>query len=632
MLLTCWEIRILPEFYACLSGSPRGMREDSSGLRARLQVQELRLHNSKRPRYSLSISSKPHSNSLIFSFSSMQQGKITKYTPFPQIDLPDRQWPGRIITKPPIWTSVDLRDGNQALAIPMTVDEKVEMFELLVRIGFKEIEVGFPSASETEFKFIRRLVDENRIPEDVTVQVLVQAREHLIRRTFESLEGVSNAIVHLYNSTSPVQRRVTFNKSKEEIKQIAVEGTRMVKRLVPTIPDTHVRMEYSPESFSDTEVEYALEVCEAVMEEWGPTVENKIVLNLPATVEVATPNVHADQIEWFCRNLKERNKAYISLHTHNDRGTGVAATELGLLAGADRVEGTLFGNGERTGNLDIVTVALNLYAQGVDPMLDFSKLEEIRSVYERVTRMTVHDRHPYAGNLVFTAFSGSHQDAIKKGMDARAKNNGSGSERWEVPYLAIDPEDIGRDYEAIIRINSQSGKGGVAYILEKEFGLDLPKPMHPEVGLVVNNTADQGSRELLPAEVFEVFQREYVNLTAPMELVSIEREDFSKSGEVKVEAEIRVNKESMTVVGNGNGPISAFVDALQHKGWKDFKLLDYRQHSIGAGSKTKAAAYIQIQLNDGTTFFGCGIDPNIELAGLHALVSAFNRAHPTRTK
>ncbi|MFL2833222.1 MAG: 2-isopropylmalate synthase [Coraliomargaritaceae bacterium] len=556
----------------------------------------------------------------------MQKGKITKYTPFPQIDLPDRQWPSRTITHAPIWASVDLRDGNQALATPMTVNEKLEMFELLVKIGFKEIEVGFPSASDTEFNFIRRLVDEKRIPADVTLQVLVQAREHLIRRTFESLEGVSKAIVHLYNSTSPVQRRVTFNKTKDEIKAIAVEGTRLVKSLVETIPGTQIRFQYSPESFSDTEVDYALEVCEAVMAEWAPSEDDKIILNLPATVEVATPNVHADQIEWFCRNLKERNKAYISLHTHNDRGTGVAATELGLLAGADRVEGTLFGNGERTGNLDIVTVALNLYTQGVDSALDLSELEQIRRIYERITRMTVHDRHPYAGDLVFTAFSGSHQDAIKKGMDLRSKEDTEGG-RWEVPYLAIDPEDIGRDYEAIIRINSQSGKGGVAYILERDFGLDLPKAMHPEVGMVVNDTADQGSRELSPQEVHEVFIQEYVNLKVPMELLSIEREDFSQSGEVKVDAEIHMNGKSNRLTGMGNGPISAFVDALEQEGYKDFQLLDYRQHSIGGGSKTKAAAYIQIKNDDGSVSFGCGINANIELAGLRALVSAFNRAH-----
>ena len=558
----------------------------------------------------------------------MQKGKITKYTPFQRIDLPDRQWPNRAITHAPIWASVDLRDGNQALATPMTVNEKLEMFDLLVKIGFKEIEVGFPSASDTEFNFIRRLVDEKRIPADVTLQVLVQAREHLIRRTFESLEGVSKAIVHLYNSTSPVQRRVTFNKTKDEIKAIAVEGTRLVKCLVETIPGTQIRFQYSPESFSDTEVDYALEVCEAVMAEWAPSEDDKIILNLPATVEVATPNVHADQIEWFCRNLKERNKAYISLHTHNDRGTGVAATELGLLAGADRVEGTLFGNGERTGNLDIVTVALNLYTQGVDSALDLSELEQIRRVYERITRMTVHDRHPYAGDLVFTAFSGSHQDAIKKGMDLRSNEDTEGA-RWEVPYLAIDPEDIGRDYEAIIRINSQSGKGGVAYILERDFGLDLPKAMHPEVGKVVNDTADQDSRELSPQDVHKVFIQEYVNLKAPMELLSIEREDYSQSGEVKVDAEIRINGKSTRATGTGNGPISAFVDALEQGGYKDFQLLDYRQHSIGGGSKTKAAAYIQIKNDDGSVSFGCGINANIELAGLRALVSAFNRAHST---
>jgi len=560
----------------------------------------------------------------------MQTGSITKYTPFKQIDLSDRTWPDKTIQHAPIWASVDLRDGNQALAIPMTVDEKLEMFQLLVEIGFKEIEVGFPSASDTEFRFIRRLVEENRIPDDVTLQVLVQAREHLIRRTFESLEGVSHAIVHLYNSTSPLQRRVTFNKSKEEIKQIAVEGTRLIKSLVTSIPETQVRLEYSPESFSDTEVEYALEVCEAVMAEWQPTESAKIILNLPATVEVATPNVHADQIEWFCRNLTARNKAIISLHTHNDRGTGIAATELGLMAGADRVEGTLFGNGERTGNLDIVTVALNLYTQGIDPLLNFSNLDHVRAVYERVTRMSVHERHPYAGDLVFTAFSGSHQDAIKKGMDLRIGVD-KDQARWEVPYLLIDPQDIGRDYEAIIRINSQSGKGGVAYVLNRDYGLDLPKAMHPDVGITINDAADKGSRELAPSEVYDVFKREYVNLRTPLELVAIEREDFYKTGEVKIEAEIRYQGEALMLIGTGNGPISAFVDALLTKGWKNFNLMDYRQHSIGSGSKTEAAAYIQIKSSDGSIHYGCGIDGSIEMAGLRALVSAFNRAHQAQT-
>lgn len=561
----------------------------------------------------------------------MQKGTITKYRPFQQINLPERTWPNQTITSAPIWASVDLRDGNQALAIPMNVDEKVEFFELLVATGFKEIEVGFPSASDTEFNFIRRLVKEDRIPKDVTLQVLVQAREHLIRRTFESLEGVPKAIVHLYNSTSPLQRRVTFNKSKEEIKQIATEGTQLIKSLVSTLPGTKVRLQYSPESFSDTEVDYALEICEAVIDVWQPTAANKIILNLPATVEMATPNVHADQIEWFCRHLRTRSTAIISLHTHNDRGTGVAATELGLMAGADRVEGTLFGNGERTGNLDIVTVALNLYTQGIDPELDFSHMEHTREVYERVTRMHVPDRHPYAGDLVFTAFSGSHQDAIKKGMDLRQKDGEPGA-HWQVPYLLIAPADLGRDYEAIIRINSQSGKGGVAYILSREFGLDLPKVMHPEVGLVINDAADQDNCELKSAEVYTIFQREYVNLSSPLELLSIQREDLFATGEVSIDAQINFNGAPLTISGRGNGPISAFVDALQSQGWKHFTLLDYRQHSIGTGSATDAAAYIQIQHDGGSIYYGCGINANIEIAGLHALVSAFNRAHAAHSK
>lgn len=555
----------------------------------------------------------------------MQRHPITKYRPVAPIDLPDRQWPDRRIEQAPVWTSVDLRDGNQALAIPMTVDEKVEFFDWLVKIGFKEIEVGFPSASQTEFDFIRRLVDEKRIPEDVTIQVLVQAREHLIRRTFESLEGVPNAIVHLYNSTSPLQRRVTFNKSKEAIKTIAIKGAELIKSLVDTIPATHIRLEYSPESFSDTEVEYALEVCEAVMQVWQPTEANKIILNLPATVEVAGPNHYADQIEWFCRHLKERNKAIVSLHTHNDRGTGTAATELGLLAGADRVEGTLFGNGERTGNLDIVTVALNLYAQGVDPQLDLADIDALRTVYERITRMTVPERHPYAGDLVFTAFSGSHQDAIKKGMDLRTKE-ADPSGLWQVPYLLIDPQDIGRNYEAIIRINSQSGKGGVAYLLHQDHGLDLPKAMHPEVGDVINRAADQGSRELASDEIHEIFLREYVQRNTPLQIIAIEREDYTNSGEVQIEADIIHEKNEAKIRGTGNGPISAFVDALEKFTLKDFQLLDYRQHSIGHGSKTEAAAYIQIEKDDGSRHFGCGIDSNIELAGLRALVSAYNRS------
>jgi len=417
----------------------------------------------------------------------MKTDSLSKYRPFPVVDLPDRTWPDQTVTQAPVWCSVDLRDGNQALPVPMSVGEKLEMFDLLVGIGFKQIEVGFPSASDTEFAFLRELVGQDKIPDDVQVQVLVQAREHLIRKTFESLVGTKRAIVHLYNSTSPLQRRVTFgDASRDDIRKIAVDGVSLIKELVPTIPETQVTLQYSPESFSDTELDYALEVCTMVMGVWEPTVEDKIILNLPATVEWATPNIHADQIEWFCRNIRDRDKVAISLHTHNDRGTGTAATELGLLAGADRVEGTLFGNGERTGNLDLVTVALNMNSHGVETGLDFSDLPGIREVYERTTRMVVPERQPYSGELVFTAFSGSHQDAIKKGIDRRATDQEAAGATvavpWGIPYLTIDPQDIGRSYEAIIRINSQSGKGGVAYVLEREYGFELPKTMHPQVG------------------------------------------------------------------------------------------------------------------------------------------------------
>ncbi len=559
----------------------------------------------------------------------MQHGHITKYRPYRRVDLPNRTWPDKVVERAPIWASVDLRDGNQALAIPMTVDQKVEMFGHLVRIGFKEIEVGFPSASETEFRFLRRLIEEKRIPDDVFVQVLVQAREHLIRRTFESLAGAPNAIVHLYNSTSPLQREVTFNLDKTAVKQIAINGTRIVKQLAGDLRATRLRFEYSPESFSDTETDYALEVCEAVMDVWQPTNDDPIILNLPATVEVAPPNVHADQIEWFCRNISQRDAAIISLHTHNDRGTGVAATELGLLAGADRVEGTLFGNGERTGNLDIVNVALNLYAQGVDPELDFSDLPAIRTVYERITGMPVPARQPYAGDLVFTAFSGSHQDAIKKGMDRRRKMlaDGGANIPWEVPYLLIDPEDIGCTYEAIIRINSQSGKGGVAYILQKDFGLDLPKAMHPAFGAAIGLEADKLGRELSPQEIYDRFRADYIDLKSPLELRSVKHTDGSEEGTVGIRAEVIYAGKPLSLEGVGNGPISALVDALEQQGWKNFRLVDYRQHSIGAGSRTLAAAYIQLEREDGSSCFGCGLDANIETAGLRALISAFNRAH-----
>ena len=558
----------------------------------------------------------------------MQKHPITKYRAFPQIELSDRQWPSRIIDQAPDWCSVDLRDGNQALAIPMNLEQKLELFDLLVALGFKEIEIGFPSASDTEYAFARALIDNGKIPEDVTVQVLTQSRDHLIRRSFQALKGCPRAIVHLYNSTSPVQRRVTFNKSKEDILKIAVEGTKLIKKLAAEYPETDVILQYSPESFSDTEVDYALQVCESVMEIWEPSPEKPIILNLPATVEVASPNVHADQIEWFCRNMKSRESARISLHTHNDRGTGVAATEFGIMAGADRVEGTLFGNGERTGNLDIVTVALNMYTQGVDPQLDFSNILKVREVYERCTRMQVHERHPYAGDLVFTAFSGSHQDAIKKGFDAREKEQDHDTELWQVPYLAIDPEDIGRSYEAIIRINSQSGKGGVAYILASEFGLDLPKKLHAEVGAMVNAAADKGSKELSSQEIYDIFIKEFTEIQEPLNLLSYE---IFRSGEKKQDftfrGDISYNGKNIPIEGKGNGPINSFVHALDQSGLKNFKLIDYRQHSLGGGSDTDAVAYIEIERDDGATFFGCGIDSSIEYASLKAVFHAYNRSN-----
>ena len=556
----------------------------------------------------------------------MQKSPITKYKPWGTIDLPGRTWPNRTIDQVPDWCSVDLRDGNQALPIPMGIKEKLELFKLLVEIGFKEIEVGFPSAAQTEFDFARKLIDENLVPDDVALQVLTQAREHLIKRSFESLKGAKKAIVHVYNSTSPLQRRVTFGMSKDQIKQIAVDGVKLVRDLLPELDGTDVRLEYSPESFSDTEVDYALEVCEAVMEAWEPTEERPIILNLPATVELFTPNVHADQIEWFCQNLKEREKAIISLHTHNDRGTGTAATELGLLAGANRVEGTLFGNGERTGNLDIVTVALNMYSQGLHPGLDFSNLDDIKGIYERTTGMTVHERHPYGGDLVFTAFSGSHQDAIKKGMDLRQTEGDSEKNHWQVPYLSIDPRDLGRSYEAIIRINSQSGKGGVAYVLSREFGLELPKPMHPEVGFLVNDKADSESRELAADEIYETFKTEFLENNSPLRLVSYQTNNIEGTEEeISCLATIEIDGEERNFEGQGNGPINAFVHALENQGLKDFKLTDYRQHSIGTGSATESAAFVQLQAKSGRTAYGCGIDSSIEKSGLLALVSAFNR-------
>jgi 2-isopropylmalate synthase len=555
----------------------------------------------------------------------MQKHPITKYVPYPLVDLPDRSWPGKRIERAPIWCSVDLRDGNQALPIPMTVDEKAELFEHLVELGFKEIEVGFPSASETEFRFLRKLIEENRIPQDVTVQCLVQCREHLIRRTFEAIDGAPSAIVHFYNSTNPLQRRVTFNLSRDEIREIAVAGAQLCRELQSSTSCRKVRFQYSPESFSDIELPFALEVCEAVKAVIDPTPDNPLILNLPATVELFTPNVHADQIEWFCRHISDRDRVLISLHTHNDRGTGVAATELGLMAGADRVEGTLFGNGERTGNLDIVTVALNLYTQGIDPGLDFSDLPRTRAIYERTTRMSVHERHPYGGDLVFTAFSGSHQDAIKKGMDARKK---SASPLWQVPYLPIDCEDIGRTYQAIIRINSQSGKGGVAYVLERTHGIQMPKAMHPEFGNVVTAMADSQSAELNSLQIWEAFQQEYLRRETPLRLVDYDIDhkphDVHK---VHITAQVVHNGKAARLTGRGNGPIAAFVNALDQAGLKDFNLVNYAQHATSRGSAADAVSFVEVERGaDSHRFWGASIDSNVENGSLLALVSAFNRS------
>lgn len=550
---------------------------------------------------------------------------MPKYTPYKTVDLPDRSWPDKQITTAPTWCSVDLRDGNQALAIPMSVEEKCEMFDLLVEIGFKEIEVGFPSASRIDYDFVRKLVDENRIPEDVTIQVLTQSREHLIRRTYESVRGAPNVIIHLYNSTSTLQREITFGLGREEIKNIAIDGAKLVKELVPTA-ESNVRMEYSPESFSDTETDYALEVCEAVMDIWGPTPDNKMILNLPDTVEWIPAHKHADQIEWFCRNMKNRDLAIISLHTHNDRGTGVAACEMGIMAGAERVEGTLFGNGERTGNLDIVTVALNRLADGVDPGLDFSDLPRVRRIYERNTRMTVHQRHPYAGDLVFTAFSGSHQDAIKKGMDKRG-GDAAGEAPWKVPYLLIDPQDIGRSYESVVRINSQSGKGGVAYVLSRDFGFEMPKSMHVEMGASINEVADDLGRELTPVEIYEVFNREYLSTTSPLEVISTQFQYINTDPQtLRCNATVKHDKKEEVIEGEGNGPISAFVHAIKEKGLAKLTLTDFHEHAIGSGAETEAVAYIQIEVPGGRRFWGAGVDTNIDLAGTKALVSAFNRS------
>jgi 2-isopropylmalate synthase len=551
----------------------------------------------------------------------MLKDPSTKYRPFPPVTLPDRRWPDRVLTHAPIWCSVDLRDGNQALAVPMNVGQKLELFQTLVKCGFKEIEVGFPSASNTEFTFNRRLIEERRVPDDVWVQVLVQAREDLIERTFDSLAGAKKAIIHLYNSTSPAQRRVVFGMSKEQIVQVAVRGAQWIQERLPRLAGTEVMLQYSPESFSATEVEFALEVSEAVMEVWQPTAQRKMILNLPDTVEVVMPNVYADQIEWICRNIENRDSLIISLHTHNDRNTGVAATELGLLAGADRVEGTLFGNGERTGNLDLVTVALNLYMHGIDPKLDFRDLNAIREVYERCTGMTVPPRQPYAGELVFTAFSGSHQDAIRKGLNEWSDNPRA---HWDVPYLTIDPADLGREYREVIRVNSQSGKGGVAYLLETEFGIDLPKEMQREFGPIANDAVDRLGREVTAAELKEMFWREYIERDKPWDLKGFETEN--RNGLVRCRVQLLRDGAPAELAGQGNGPLAALVNGFTTAGVPRFEIAHYSEHSLSSGDEAAAIAYIRIKHADGRSRWGSGVDTNIELASVKAVLSALNRS------
>ncbi len=560
----------------------------------------------------------------------MNQG-YKKYKPFTPIDLPDRQWPNRVIDHAPIWCSVDLRDGNQALVDPMNLEEKLEYFKTLIAVGFKEIEVGFPSASETEYEILRTLIDGHYIPDDVTIQVLVQARPHLIKKTFEAIDGAKNVIVHFYNSTSTLQRKVVFKTDMDGVIQIAVDGARLIYALTEEEkkrhPEMNIRFEYSPESFTGTEMDNAVEICRRVMEELHITKENPIILNLPSTVEGSSPNGYADQIEYFCRHLPNRDAAIISLHPHNDRGEGVAATELALMAGADRVEGTLFGNGERTGNVDVVTLALNMWTQGVDPELDFHNINKIKEVYERCTKMQVPPRQPYAGELVFTAFSGSHQDAINKGKIYMEE---SGTPYWEIPYLPIDPADVGREYEPIIRINSQSGKGGTAFILANNYGIKMPKSMHPEFSAVVQKACDEKGKELKAEEVFDLFQQEYRNVCGPYRLVNYkiseeknEQDDLTHvhfSGELKYKDNAPVQIE-----GNGNGPVAAFCDAMNQTEVASYQFVDYSEHAISVGSDSKAISYIHLKNPQGKDIFGIGVSHNIGYASMKGIICAINR-------
>ncbi|HEV8030644.1 MAG TPA: 2-isopropylmalate synthase [Stellaceae bacterium] len=547
---------------------------------------------------------------------------IHKYRPFPPVHLPDRQWPSRTIDKAPGWCSVDLRDGNQALIEPMGPERKRRMFDLLLSLGFKEIEVGFPAASETDLAFVREIIEEDLIPEDVTIQVLTQSRPELIDKTFEAIRGARRAIVHLYNSTSELQRRVVFGLDKAGITDIAVTGARQIRELAAAMPETEIVYQYSPESFTGTELEFAIEISEAVMDVWRPSPDNKMILNLPGTVEMATANVYADQIEWFARNVRDRDSLILSLHPHNDRGAAVAATELALMAGADRVEGTLFGNGERTGNVDIMTLALNLFSQGVDPGLVVSDIDDVVRISEYCTQLPVHPRHPYAGELVYTAFSGSHQDAIKKGFDALAKRNDA---FWEVPYLPIDPKDLGRTYEAVIRVNSQSGKGGVAYVLKADHGLDLPRSLQIEFSRIVQEVADRTGKEITSEMIWSLFRDTYLREDG-IQLVDYTLLPEPRAGERRIAATVEIDGAERRIEGIGNGPIAAFVDALKRECGVALTFLDYHENAVGAGADAQAAAYIQIKNGGDETLHGVGMDSDIVTASLKAVASAATRA------
>ena len=567
----------------------------------------------------------------------MLQNPAAKYRPFAPIALADRQWPNRVIDRAPVWMSTDLRDGNQALFEPMNVERKMRMFRTVCEIGFKEIEVGFPSASQTDFDFVRALIEGGHIPADVTIQVLTQAREDLIRRTMESVRGAPRAIIHVYNATSPTFRELVFGMEKPQVLALAVSAVRLIKQIGAEMEKecgTEIRLEYSPETFSATELDFAREVCDAVTAEWGATPENKVILNLPATVEVATPNVYADQVEWMHRNLARRDSVVLSLHPHNDRGSGVAAAELGLMAGADRVEGCLFGHGERTGNVDLVTLGMNLFSQGIDPKIDFSDIDEIRRTVEYCTGLPVHPRHPYAGDLVYTAFSGSHQDAIKKGLESLQKRAAAEGRTihevdWEAPYLPIDPHDVGRTYEAVIRVNSQSGKGGMAYIMKNDHKMDLPRRLQIEFSRVVQQHTDAAGGEVSPEQMWQIFEAEYFGDHTPLELLQYRSE--ADNGHYSVDAVLRVNGIERQAGGEGNGPLSAFVDALGAAGYP-VRVLDYSEHALSSGGDALAAAYVEVEIGEGDdarVLWGVGRHSSIVTASMKAVLSAINRSDRT---